>query len=121
MPILDFPRYEKKRSLFKGATCPELARYIGWSGRIIRQTYDQKGFICGIHEPSAREVFVKSSQIISTGYSRDNRSPEIKFDRNVVSSYLRVLESIFTVFLEAESHGNFAHRQIFNKFAAVCY
>ena len=81
-----------------------------------QHTYNQKSFTPGFPDPSVFEVFVKSSHIISAGYNRTTQTLYIKFDGDVVYSYLRVPESVFTAFMSAESHGKFAHRYIYYQY-----
>ncbi len=79
-----------------------------------QHTYNRKSFTPGFPDPDVFEVFVKSSHIVSTGYNRTTATLYIKFDGNVVYSYIHVPESVFSAFMSAESHGYFAYRNIFD-------
>ncbi|MBI3830948.1 MAG: KTSC domain-containing protein [Planctomycetes bacterium] len=86
-----------------------------------QHTYNRRPFKTGFPNPNVFEVFVKSSHIISIGYSRANRTLYIKFDGGSVYGYLNVPESMFSDFIEAESHGKFAHRNIYSQYKYVSY
>ncbi len=81
-----------------------------------QHTYNRKSFTPGFPDLSVFEVFVRSSNIISAGYNRTTQTLYIKFDGDVVYSYLHVPESVFTAFMSAESHGKFAHRNIYHQY-----
>src|SRR5262245_34105974 len=70
----------------------------------------------GFPDPAVMEVFLKSSNIISTAHSRTTRTLYIKFTGNVVYRYFGVTEALFEEFLNARSHGKFAHRDIYSRF-----
>jgi KTSC domain/DnaJ domain len=84
-----------------------------------QHTYNRKSFTPGFPDPSVFEVFVRSSHIISTGYNRATQTLYIKFDGDVVYSYLHVPESVFTAFMSAESHGKFARRNIYHQYQSI--
>ena len=86
-----------------------------------QHTYNRTPFTTGFPDPNVFEVFVKSSNIISTGYNRANGTLYIKFEGDLVYAYLLVPESVFSDFLAAESHGKFAHRYIFRRYESVRY
>jgi hypothetical protein len=81
-----------------------------------RHTYHKRTFTPGFPDPDIFEIFLKSSHIISTGYDRRTSVLYIKFDDNSVYCYFDVPEPIFAEFLEAESHGKFAHRHIYRRY-----
>lgn len=84
-----------------------------------QHTYNRKPFTPGFPDPGVFEVFVRSSHIISAGYNRTTQTLYIKFDEDVVYSYLHVPESVFAAFMAAESHGKFAHRNIYHQYQSV--
>jgi curved DNA-binding protein CbpA len=84
-----------------------------------QHTYNKKSFTPGFPDPSVFEVFVRSSHIISAGYNRTTQILYIKFDGDVVYSYLHVPESVFTAFMSADSHGKFAHRYIYHQYQSI--
>ncbi len=84
-----------------------------------QHTYNRKSFTPGFPDPDVFEVFVKSSHIVSAGYNRTTATLYIKFDGNVVYSYIHVPESVFSAFMSAESHGKFAHRNIYHQYESV--
>ena len=84
-----------------------------------RHSYNGQPFTPGFSDPDVFEVFVKSSHIISAGYSRAKRILYIKFVGNRVYRYQDVPESVFTAFIAAESHGRFAHRHIYSHYRYV--
>lgn len=86
-----------------------------------QHTYNRKSFTPGFPDPNVFEVFVKSSHIVSIGYSRATHTLYIKFDRIAVYSYRDVPEAIFKEFLAAKSQGKFAHRYIYGKYAYVSH
>lgn len=79
-----------------------------------RHVYRRKPFTPGFADASVFEVFVKSSNIISTGYSRLARIMYIKFHDGATYRYFDVPLEVFDAFLAAESHGAFAHRRIYS-------
>ena len=81
-----------------------------------RHTYDGSPFTTGFPDPSVFEVFVKSSCFVSAAYDRAKEILYLKFVGNRVYAYLGVPESVFTDFLAAESHGQFAHRHILGRY-----
>ncbi len=86
-----------------------------------RHTYNRRSFTPGFPDSDVFEVFVKSSHIVSSGYSRAHQILYIKFDSNIVYGYLRVPELIFTAFIAADSHGTFANQNIYRKFEFLRY
>jgi curved DNA-binding protein CbpA len=86
-----------------------------------QHTYNRKPFTPGFPDLNVFEVFVRSSHIISAGYNRTTQTLYIKFDGDVVYSYLHVPESVFTAFMAAESHGKFAHRYIYHQYQSIRY
>ena len=62
------------------------------------------------------EVFVKSSNILSVGYSRETRILYIKFHDGTVYRYFGVQQGTFDELLGASSHGSYAHGNIYNRF-----
>ena len=107
-----------------------LTEYIDESGPIDRSsqesfssvssspkhTYEGYSFSPGFPDETVFEVFVKSSHITSTGYKPHKRKMFIKFG-NVVYEYSEVPIEIWDDFLEADSHGTFAHRVIYQRFS----
>jgi hypothetical protein len=81
-----------------------------------QHTYNRKSFIPGFPDPTVFEVFLKSSNIVSTGYNKTTGTLYIKFEGNVVYSYSHVPESIFLSFVSSDSHGKFAHRNIYSRY-----
>ena len=101
------------RSSRQGAPTPPPKAYRA------KHTYNGKAFTPGFPDPSVLEVFLKSSHIISTGYSRRTNTLYIKFDGDVVYGYLLVPASVFANFISAESFGRFAHKNIYSRFQSV--
>ena len=81
-----------------------------------KHTYNRHPFAPGFVDPNVFEVFIKSSYIISTGYSRANRVLYIKFSKSGTYCYSDVPETVFTAFLSAESHGKFAQQFICHRY-----
>ena len=81
-----------------------------------RYTYKGEQYAEGFPDKSVTEIFLKSSHIISTGYSRAEHILYIKFKGNSVYRYYDVPSTIFDAFLAAESHGKFAHANIYKAF-----
>lgn len=81
-----------------------------------QHTYNRKSFTLGFPDPTVFEVFLKSSNIVSTGYNSITGTLYIKFEGNVIYSYFNVPESVFLSFVSADSHGKFAHRNIYPKY-----
>lgn len=84
-----------------------------------QHTYNGKPFTPGFPDPNVFEVFVRSSHIISAGYNRTTQTLYIKFDGDVVYSYLHVPEAVFNAFMSAESHGKFAYRHIYHHYQSI--
>lgn len=80
------------------------------------RTYEKKTYTQGFPDPTVTEVFVKSSNIISTAYNRSTRTLFIKFSGNSVYQYFNVPLATFEAFLNAPSQGKFAHKYIYNHF-----
>lgn len=81
-----------------------------------RHAYKGKTYEVGFPDSSVTEIFVKSSNIVSTGYKRSTGTLYIKFTGNRVYRYYDVPEEVFSSFLDAHSHGKFAHREIFQRY-----
>lgn len=78
--------------------------------------YRDKTFTPGFPDETVLEEFVKSSHIVSVGYSRPLSRLYIKFDGDRVYEYFQVPESIYLDFVAAESPGRFANRHIYKRF-----
>jgi hypothetical protein len=78
-----------------------------------QHTYRGKTYSTGLPDPTVLEIFLKSSHIVSTGYDPELQVLFIKFDDFSVYKYFDVAESVFQDFVAAESHGKYAHRQIY--------
>jgi DnaJ-class molecular chaperone len=76
-------------------------------------TYKKRAFTPGFPDETAFEFFVRSSNIISAGYNGNTRKMYLKFHDNSVYEYLDVPPELFQEFMQAVSHGKFAHRQIY--------
>ena len=85
-----------------------------------QHTYDRRPFTPGFLNPNVREVFVKFSAIISTGYDRTKETLYIKFKNGSIYACLHVPESVFSAFLAAESYGKFLHRYILWQYKCEC-
>lgn len=81
-----------------------------------RRTYEGQTYAEGFPDTTVTEVFLKSSHIISTGYKSSERVLYIKFNGNRVYRYYDVPDAVFEAFLSAESHGKFAHQNIYHSF-----
>lgn len=78
--------------------------------------YEGETYTVGFPDASVTEIFLKSSHIISAGYSEGARTLYIKFKGNSVYCYYDFPQSLFQDFLGAESHGRFAHKWIYHSF-----
>ena len=78
--------------------------------------YRGKIFTPGFPDETVLEEFVKSSHIVSVGYSRALSRLYIKFDGDRVYEYFDVPEPIYLDFVGAESPGRFANRFIYERF-----
>ena len=78
-----------------------------------KHTYRKQGFQPGFPDPNIIEIFLKSSNIVSTGYNRQLHLLYIKFAGGAVYIYDGVPEHIYNSFLSADSHGKFAHAYIY--------
>ena len=81
-----------------------------------RHTYRRRPFTPGFPDETVFEVFVRSSHIVSAGYSAGRRVLYIKFDGNAVYEYSDVPADVFEAFLRAPSHGQFANRNIYHAY-----
>jgi curved DNA-binding protein CbpA len=81
-----------------------------------KHTYRNQGFRPGFPDPSVTEIFLKSSNIVSTGYNRESHLLYIKFVSGAVYIYYGVLEPVYASFLSADSHGKFAHSYIYKQY-----
>lgn len=79
-------------------------------------SYEGERYAEGFPDASITEIFLKSSHIISTGYKKSERLLYIKFKGNRVYRYYDFPEALFDAFLSAESHGKFAHQNIYKSF-----
>lgn len=87
-----------------------------WADLQPKHRYEGKPYGCGFPEREVAEIFVRSSHIVSTGYHRPTKSLYIKFTGDLIYRYFDVPEVVFGAFLNAESHGRFAHRHIYHSF-----
>jgi hypothetical protein len=105
--LVDWERHGvEARDAGRADTCPE-----------PRHTYRGRTYRVGFPDPSVTEIFLKSSHIISAGYDRSTRTLYIKFEGDVVYRYEDVPMNIVDAFLNAESHGRYAHRHIYPAYA----
>ena len=84
-----------------------------------RRQYKGQSYRAGFPDADVVEVFVKSSNIISIGYSRAKRILYVKFSGRGsvdVYRYFEVPEEVFTRFMSAESKGRFGHREVYSRF-----
>lgn len=87
-----------------------------WADLQPKRTYEGRTYSAGFPDPAITEIFLKSSHIVSTAYSRATQTLYIKFSGNSVYRYFDVPESVFEAFLSAPSHGKFGHQYIYPKF-----
>lgn len=87
-----------------------------WEDLQPKRTYEGKSYSAGFPDPAITEIFLKSSHIVSTAYSRSTQTLYIKFSGNSVYRYFDVPESAFEAFLNAPSHGKFGSQHIYPKF-----
>lgn len=87
-----------------------------WADLQPKRTYEGKTYSTGFPDPAITEIFLKSSHIVSTAYSRTIQTLYIKFSGNSVYRYFDVPESVFEAFLNAPSHGKFGSQHIYPKF-----
>lgn len=81
-----------------------------------RRYYEGKRYTVGFPDHSVTEIFVKSSHIVSIGYNPRRQILYIKFEGDSVYRYFDVPHSLFNEFLSADSHGRFAHQNIYRSF-----
>ena len=81
-----------------------------------RHVYRERRFTPGFPDPAVFEMFVKSSNILSVGYSVPNRVIYIKFHDGSVYRYDEVPRSAFDSLLQSDSLGRYAHKNIYNKY-----
>ena len=79
----------------------------------VRHTYRHKPFTPGFPDPNVFEHFVKSSHIVSVGYNSRSQIMFIKFNDNRVYEYVDVPHENFEEFINSESQGKYAHRNIY--------
>jgi hypothetical protein len=77
--------------------------------------YNNYSFTPGFPDENVFEVFLKSSHIISAGYSYDDKTLYIKFSRGVYW-YKDVPLDVWDAFIVADSNGKFAHRYIYRHY-----
>ncbi len=94
---------------------------LSWADLQPKRTYEGKAYRAGFPDPHVTEIFLKSSHIVSTAYSRTSHKLYIKFSGNSVYGYFDVPESVFNAFLNAPSHGKFGHLYIYPKFRQQRY
>jgi hypothetical protein len=115
-----FLNYSKTATLYDAVA--GRATHLTRSTTIAHGTHTTEGRLPpGFPGSDVFEVFVKSSHIVSSGYSRAHQILYIKFDNNIVYGYLSVPELIFTAFIAADSHGAFANQNIYQKFEFLRY
>lgn len=81
-----------------------------------RHTYQNWAFTPGFPDPAVFEVFLKSSNVVSTGYDGAKRILFLKFQKGYVYRYFDVPRIIFDELLRADSHGRYANRSICHSF-----
>lgn len=99
-----------------GAGKTSTAQTWTWEDLQPRRTYEGKTYTVGFPDPAVTEIFLKSSHIVSTGYSCSTQTLYIKFSGNSVYRYFNVPETVFEDFLNAPSHGKFGHQHIYQRF-----
>ncbi len=78
-----------------------------------RDSYKKREFTPGFPDDTAFEFFVRSSHIVSAGYNPNTKKMYIKFDDTSVYEYCDVHRDLFDQFMQATSHGRFAHGHIY--------
>lgn len=81
-----------------------------------RHTYRGQSFKPGFPETSVFAVFVKSSNIVSTGYNNATHVLYLKFHNGGIYRYYEVPRWVFDELLAADSHGRYANKNICNSF-----
>lgn len=81
-----------------------------------RHTYRRQSFTPGFPDPSVFEVFVKSSNIVSTAYNDATRALYLKFHNGATYRYHDVPRWVFDELLAAASHGRYANKNICHSF-----
>ena len=81
-----------------------------------RHTYQACTFTPGFPDPRVFEVFLKSSNLVSTGYDAERCILYLKFNRGAVYRYFDVPRTIFDEILRADSHGRYANKNICRSF-----
>ena len=78
-----------------------------------RHVYRERRFTPGFPDTAVFEMFVKSSNILSIGYSVPNHVLYIKFHGGAIYRYSDVPQSEFNSLLESDSKGRYARRNIY--------
>lgn len=81
-----------------------------------QRRYEGKSYKAGFPDQSVTEIFLKSSHIVSTGYHRSTQTLYIKFSSNTIYRYFGVAEQVYEAFLNSDSHGKFAHKNIYQSY-----
>lgn len=81
-----------------------------------KHSWNKRSFTPGFPDDTVFEIFVKSSNILSIGYNPYTEKLYVKFQDNSVYEYNKVPMSIFDELFSAESHGKYAHRNIFSTY-----
>lgn len=88
---------------------------------VLSHRYRKQPFIPGLPDGNVREVFVKSSHILSVGYSHDDRKLYVKLqgaEGTKTYCYHTVPEEVFVGLLSADSPGRYANVHIYRQFQA---
>lgn len=107
---------EHNGGTYQNLPCTDTQSSRTWTGVQPRRTYEGKTYSVGYPDDMVTEIFVKSSHIISIGYNRLKRILFIKFTGNRIYRYYEVPEQIAQEFLEASSHGKYAHQYIYPQY-----
>lgn len=91
-----------------------------WEDLQPKHTYDNRKYTTGFPDTAVIEIFVKSSHIVSIGYNNKAQTLYIKFSDNSIYRYFGVPPQIFDSFLDASSHGRFAHKYIYHAYDYEC-
>ena len=81
--------------------------------------YRGKTYRTGFPDASVIEIFLKSSHIVSAAYNARDSILYIKFEGDTIYQYYDVPESTWRAFLAADSHGKYAHREIYYSYRSI--
>lgn len=101
---------------YRGPATTTSRTSTSWSDLQPQRRYDGKSYTPGFPDPDVTEIFVKSSHIVSAAFNPDDQVMYLKFSDNSIYRYSDVPQSTFDAFMDAPSHGKFAHEHIYSDY-----